>query len=76
MHGFAFNVNTDLSYFDHIVPCGITGKGVTSLEKELGQPLNLDVVRAKLKIHLVRLFEAQWKEIQLIDLVNQKAIRL
>jgi lipoyl(octanoyl) transferase len=76
MHGFAFNVNTDLSYFDHIVPCGITGKGVTSLEKELGQPLNLDVVRVKLKIHLVRLFEAQWKEIQLIDLVNQKAIRL
>ncbi|MFZ8961369.1 MAG: lipoyl(octanoyl) transferase LipB [Flavobacteriia bacterium] len=76
MHGFAFNVNTDLSYFDHIVPCGITGKGITSLEKELGQPLNLDVVRAKLKIHLVRLFEAQWKEIELIDLVNQKAIRL
>ena len=37
MHGFALNVNTDLSYFDYIVPCGIKGKGVTSMENELGK---------------------------------------
>ncbi len=36
MHGFAFNVNTDLTYFDYIIPCGIRNKQVTSLEKELG----------------------------------------
>lgn len=38
-HGFAFNVNTDLSYFEHIVQCGISGKGVTSLQKILGRPV-------------------------------------
>ena len=37
MHGFAFNVNTDLTYFNNINPCGFTDKGVTSLEKELGE---------------------------------------
>ena len=75
MHGFAFNVNTDLSYFDHIVPCGIAGKGVTSLEKELGKLVNLESVREKLKIHLERLFEAQWQKTKLIDLVDHKTIR-
>jgi len=44
MHGFALNVNTDLSYFQHIVPCGITDKAVTSLEKELGQEVSMDEV--------------------------------
>lgn len=43
MHGFAFNINTDLSYFSHIVPCGIAGKQVTSLEKETGQKLPEDL---------------------------------
>ena len=62
MHGLAFNINTDLSYFDHIVPCGIQGKGVTSLSKELGREICLEEVKEKLKTHLGRLFEADWTE--------------
>ncbi len=46
MHGFALNVNTDLSYFNHIVPCGIEGKNVTSLEKILGEKIKPDVVKS------------------------------
>lgn len=45
MHGLALNVNTDLSYFQHIVPCGIVGKGVTSMQKELNQDLDLKSVK-------------------------------
>ena len=48
MHGFALNVNTDLNYFDYIVPCGITGKGVTSIQKELGHQISMDEVQSKL----------------------------
>ena len=48
MHGFALNVNTDLSFYDYIIPCGITGKGVTSMEKELGKKVDLDEVQDKL----------------------------
>ena len=62
MHGLAFNINTDLSYFDHIVPCGIQGKGVTSLSKELSREIGLEEVKEKLKTHLGRLFEADWTE--------------
>lgn len=56
MHGFAFNVNTDLSYFDHIIPCGIDDKAVTSMEKELGYKPEITQVAVKLKKHLSRLF--------------------
>ena len=49
MHGFAFNVNTDLSYFDHIIPCGIRNKKVTSLQKELGKPVSMHEVKEQVK---------------------------
>lgn len=58
MHGFALNVNTDLSYFGHIVPCGITDKAVTSLKQELGHPVPLADVQARLVPHLAQLFGA------------------
>jgi lipoyl(octanoyl) transferase len=56
MHGFALNVNTNLPYFNNIVPCGIDDKDVTSMERELGQPLNMSEVKTKLKIHIADLF--------------------
>lgn len=52
MHGFALNVNTDLSYFSHINPCGYTDKGVTSMEKELGKRQDIHDVQEKLKKYL------------------------
>ena len=62
MHGFAFNVNTDLSYFEGIVPCGIQGKGVTSLAKELGIQVSEAEVKEKLKNHFQKLFDAELDE--------------
>ncbi len=59
MHGFAFNVNTDISYFDHIVPCGITDKGVTCMAKELGGLLDVEGVKQRLKLELEDLFEIE-----------------
>ena len=56
MHGFAFNVNTDLKYFDHIIPCGIQDKAVTSLAKELGGDQDLSEVSHNLLQHLCREF--------------------
>jgi len=57
MHGFALNVNTDLSHFEYIVPCGIQGKAVTSLEKELGRKVNYDEVKQKIKFHFEKVFD-------------------
>jgi len=59
MHGFALNVNTDLSYFGHIVPCGITDKAVTSMAAELGHPVDLTEVANRAKIHLATLFDME-----------------
>lgn len=59
MHGFAFNVNTDLSYFNHIIPCGIVNKQVTSLQRELGRELDMQEVKEKVKRNFERVFESQ-----------------
>ncbi|GAL74918.1 octanoate-[acyl-carrier-protein]-protein-N-octan oyltransferase [Nonlabens ulvanivorans] len=59
MHGFAFNVNTNLGYFDHIIPCGIEDKAVTSLAAELKRPVNEDEVKEKIKLYFSELFEAE-----------------
>ena len=60
MHGFAFNVNTDLSYFNNINPCGFTDKGVTSLQKELGTVQDIEDVKSKVKKHLQEVFDLNW----------------
>ena len=60
MHGFALNVNADLGYFDHIIPCGIRGKAVTSLNVELGiKEVDIAEVKNKLLKHFSALFEAE-----------------
>lgn len=59
MHGFAFNINTDLDYFNHIIPCGIRDKQVTSLAKELGRPVDFEEVKERVKGYFEDVFEAQ-----------------
>ena len=60
MHGFAFNVNCDLSYFGNIIPCGIVDKSVTSMQKELSKEVDMQEVQHKLKGHLKKLFDFQF----------------
>ncbi|MGB1410863.1 MAG: lipoyl protein ligase domain-containing protein, partial [Flavobacteriaceae bacterium] len=60
MHGFALNVNTDLGYFDHMIPCGIRDKSVTSMRVELNlNHLDEQQVSQKLRYHFKNLFEAE-----------------
>ena len=59
MHGFAFNVNTDLSYFNHIIPCGIQNKQVTSLQRELGREVDMAEAKDKVKANFEKVFDVE-----------------
>ncbi len=59
MHGFAFNVNTDLSFFNNIIPCGIQNKQVTSLQKELGKEIDFDEAKKVVKRNFEKVFEVE-----------------
>jgi lipoyl(octanoyl) transferase len=59
MHGFALNVNTDLNYFSYMHPCGITDKGVTSMEKELGMTVDFEEVKKAVLNHFLEIFDAK-----------------
>jgi lipoyl(octanoyl) transferase len=63
MHGFALNVNTDLSYFDHIIPCGIDDKAVTSMQKELGKETDMEEVKDILKMEMAKQFGYEYSEV-------------
>ena len=68
MHGFALNVDTDLRYYDYIIPCGIKGKGITSINKELKKSVSINEVKEKLLQNLKKTFDANlifsiWKTI-------------
>jgi len=62
MHGLALNVNSDLSYFNHIIPCGIVGKNVTSMQEELGEEVEISNLKNNLKKKLMLLFEMELYE--------------
>ena len=59
MHGFALNVNTDLSYFNNIIPCGIVNKQVTSIEKELGYKVNFEEIKQKIRKNFEQVFNIE-----------------
>jgi lipoyl(octanoyl) transferase len=60
MHGFAFNINTNLEYFNYINPCGFTDKGVTSLEKELGEKQDMAGIKEAMRDSLKEVFNLEW----------------
>ena len=64
MHGFALNINTDLQYFNHIIPCGIQNKQVTSLAKELGREVSMNEVIEKMKRNFEKVFDAEIKNVE------------
>ena len=62
MHGIGFNVNSDLSYFSHIIPCGIQDKAVTSMERELGRKIDMQEITKVVKTKLADLFGYSYLE--------------
>lgn len=69
MHGFALNVNTDLNYFNNIIPCAIPDKSVTSLEKELGRKIEMQEVKERMKNNLAEIFD-----FTLVETEKQKVV--
>ena len=67
LHGLALNVNTNLNYFDYIIPCGIEGKAVTSMQKELGSEQDISAVRKRLEVHLASLFEVKLQHVPRLE---------
>jgi lipoyl(octanoyl) transferase len=72
MHGFAFNVNVDLTYFNHIVPCGIADKEVTSLKELLGHKVNEKEVKEHLTTHFEEVFDVQISEVDSLPELNNE----
>lgn len=70
MHGFAFNVNTDLEYFNNIIPCGIPDKSVTSMKQELGTDVNINEVKEKIKKHFATVFNCELTEKNVLERVK------
>ena len=71
MHGFAFNINSDLSYFDNIIPCGISDKELTSMEKELKKKMKMKEVKEKVKKYFTKIFECEMVEMPFCNNPNQ-----
>lgn len=67
MHGFAFNVNTDLSYFQHIVPCGISDRGVTSLATLIGETIAMEEIGERYRAAFEKVFEVSFVETSLVS---------
>lgn len=63
MHGIGFNINTNLAYFNHIVPCGIDDKAVTSLSHEIGKEIDMGEIKNKLKVNLKNQFNFEFEEL-------------
>jgi lipoyl(octanoyl) transferase len=73
-HGFALNVNTDLSFFDLIIPCGITSKPVTSMQKELGKPIDLNAVAESISRNFGTVFSSQILWVDTLDALLGRAV--
>ena len=76
MHGFAFNINTDLRYFESIIPCGIFHKGVTSLQQLIGREIALSEVSAKVVKHFSQVFETEITEVPPQTIMDFKRLNI